>query len=263
MIDRCVGHDCGRLAEHKGLRPVSLLCFPCRQQMSENLRALPELYDACAHMLTVSGRHLERTSGGSLPGLPFNATAADARTQMITVLASWSGLVAERRSVAPPERTVVALTAFLLRHLNWLACDPGVADAAGELASLVQAGRRVAYFEPVRQVQLGRCMEPCCPGQLTAFLPPGGPPSGAEIRCSVKPEHRWRDTGWRTLSVLGEVSWLRAGDIARLWRVPSGSVYRMASEHRWRRRTKGGKTFYHRDDVDRSLSARMKRTLTD
>ncbi len=50
--------------------------------------------------------------------------------------------------------------------------------------------------------------------------------------------------------------WVSAGHIARLWRIPPGSVYRHAGEQRWRRRTRGGRTYYHGGDVRRTLEGR-------
>jgi hypothetical protein len=42
---------------------------------------------------------------------------------------------------------------------------------------------------------------------------------------------------------------LAADDIADLWRVPRGTVYRYAHRYRWRRYTHDGRAYYHPDDV--------------
>jgi hypothetical protein len=42
---------------------------------------------------------------------------------------------------------------------------------------------------------------------------------------------------------------LTAAEIASLWRIPRGSIYRYAHMHRWRRYTNAGRTYYHPDDV--------------
>lgn len=42
---------------------------------------------------------------------------------------------------------------------------------------------------------------------------------------------------------------LTATDIACLWRIPRGTVYRYAHVHRWRRYTASGRAYYHPDDV--------------
>ncbi|MFF2373022.1 hypothetical protein ACFVUW_01385 [Streptomyces xiamenensis] len=45
------------------------------------------------------------------------------------------------------------------------------------------------------------------------------------------------------------VTGLTAHDIATLWRIPKGTIYRYAHTYRWRRYTDTGRTYYHPDDV--------------
>ncbi len=49
---------------------------------------------------------------------------------------------------------------------------------------------------------------------------------------------------------------MTARDIALLWGIAPGSVYRRASEDRWRRRARGGRTYYHEQDIHASLGVR-------
>lgn len=42
---------------------------------------------------------------------------------------------------------------------------------------------------------------------------------------------------------------LTADDIASLWQIPKGTVYRHAHMNQWRRYTNAGRTYYHPDDV--------------
>ena len=42
-------------------------------------------------------------------------------------------------------------------------------------------------------------------------------------------------------------------DIARIYRVSVGYIYRLAHDHHWRRYTLDGLVRYHRDDVDDTL----------
>jgi hypothetical protein len=46
---------------------------------------------------------------------------------------------------------------------------------------------------------------------------------------------------------------LTADDIATVWRIPKGTVYRYAHAHRWRRYTQAGRAYYHPDDVTATL----------
>ncbi|MFG2622103.1 helix-turn-helix domain-containing protein [Streptomyces sp. NPDC048507] len=239
------------------------LCRPCREHLDAGLGELAHLYEECGRVLggASPGSLRERTSGGELPGLPFNGAAADVRARMISVLGSWSGLVAQQRGFAPPPRTVAGLTAFLLRNTDWLAAHPAAGEASEEIARLVRAGRRAAFPDPARTVRLGGCPEPGCPGTLALSVRAATPADGPAIVCEADPGHRWTSEQWSALSeAMGSgrapgapapatERWLTAADIAQLWRTPTGTVYRLASEQRWRRQGRAGRTYYHEGDV--------------
>lgn len=53
--------------------------------------------------------------------------------------------------------------------------------------------------------------------------------------------------------------YLSASDLAAIWRIPIGSVYRMASEDGWRR-TRYRPVRYHMDDAHASYTKRRKAT---
>ena len=42
---------------------------------------------------------------------------------------------------------------------------------------------------------------------------------------------------------------LTADDIAGLWQIPKGTVYRYAHIYKWRRYTHAGRVYYHPNDV--------------
>lgn len=42
---------------------------------------------------------------------------------------------------------------------------------------------------------------------------------------------------------------LAVDDIASIWRIPKGTIYRYAHTYRWRRYTHAGRAYYHPDDV--------------
>lgn len=219
----------------------------------------------------------EKTSGGVLPGIPFNGAAAEVRARMISTLGSWSGLVAQARGVQAPPRTVPGLTAFLLRHADWLAAHAAAAEASEEVARLVREGRRVAFPDPARSIRLGTCPEPGCPGGLALAVRTHARAASPEIRCDADPAHRWGSHRWSELSLVMDSAaavpradvpeadapqadlpsapapaterWLAAADIAGLWHTSMGTVYRLASEERWRRQTRSGRTYYSENDV--------------
>jgi hypothetical protein len=284
------------------------LCADCHRRLALGIGLLPELYRECERVLggaPAKGLR-ERTSGGPLPGAPFNAAAAEARAAILGVLGSWSGLVAQQRRIAPPPRGVAALSVFLLRHADWLAAHPAAAEATREISGLVARARRIAHPEPVRRVPLGACVEPGCTGSLSATVraaASGTPP--AAVTCDADPRHTWAGPEWTRLrrlmpsapaapsapastasaaspaaspaaSTASSVAsaaastargsadpeadrWLTAGDISRLWDTPVGTVYRLASEQRWRRRQRSGRTYYAEADAHDCFARRAQR----
>ncbi|MGW0499653.1 hypothetical protein ACWD0Z_30765 [Streptomyces sp. NPDC003007] len=265
--------------------------MPCVRRLTNDLARLPRMYDECGLLLGGSHRPRDRTSGGGgvAPGLPFNTAAAEARSVIVGVVRSWAGLVVGERSVAAPRDTLAGVIAFLIRHAGWLAAHA----AAGELsAEVARAVRRAQYvIDPSRgsSLRAGACVVAGCEGELTAVArcsDQGDPP--IEVSCGAVASHRWSAREWMALSRSAAADraerkteatvrtdpaertagpalpalpaptarWLSAGDISLLWGTPSGSVYRHASEQQWRRRTGRGRTFYHEEDVLRSLGAR-------
>ncbi|MFF9024892.1 hypothetical protein [Streptomyces eurythermus] len=230
----------------------------------------------------------EYTTGGGLPGLPFNTAASDARRETLMVLGSWAALTAQARRLARPDRTVEALTAFLIRHAAWLSAHTAAGDASRELSRVTRRAARVA--DPAGQrrlVTVGACPEPGCTGKLQSLIRPHTIESAPVIRCRAEPAHHWtgeelmllrrlmaakagaahrapRDSTMSPVIRAGgsdtaegtpaRIVWLTASDITRLWATPPGSVYRLASQRKWRRRSQGGRTYYHEADVVRALS---------
>ncbi|MEG3631644.1 hypothetical protein [Streptomyces poriticola] len=288
----CAGAGCVRRESAGRARRLVVdglrLCPACRERLFAELRQLPALYEECGKRLDISvARERERTSGGPLPGLPLNTAAVEARSATLSVLASWATVVAEGRGVTAPRRAVGQLAGFLLRHAGWLAAHEAVGDLSQETAQLVRGARRVIDPGTRRRMDIGACVEEGCRGRLTASVGPDRPNVPAEIACDVSPEHRWFGHQWLQLSrLLGarrgpsgvpaasadaaggglpapvgvpRTRWFSAADVARLWNVPPGTVYRHASQQQWRRRTKQGRTYYHDADVHKTLSA-LRRT---
>ncbi|RLK53963.1 hypothetical protein [Actinokineospora cianjurensis] len=239
------------------------LCRECRVALAAGLLGLPALYDECGALLGGSTQPRDRTSGGPMPGMPFNTAAADVRASMLGVLGSWSGLVVDARKVAAPRRAVRPLVEFLGRHVGWLVASPTAAEFCREVAELARSARRVISPERARRIPVGPCVEPGCDGTLVATVRPGAAPS-TEIICGTQVAHRWPERHWLQLS--GSMDdrpsprWLSVGSISQLWRIPPGSVYRLASEQKWRRNTVAGKKLYHETDVRQTFDKRKSRT---
>jgi hypothetical protein len=92
----------------------------------------------------------------------------------------------------------------------------------------------------------------------------------AEIRCDVDPRHSWLEHHWmqlrhrmgtaQSIATATTTRWLSTTDISRLWAIPPGSVYRLASEQQWRRRKQARRTYYHEVDVLRTFAHRKLRS---
>ncbi|GAA0896604.1 MULTISPECIES: hypothetical protein [Streptomyces violaceusniger group] len=254
------------------------LCPTCLEQLSTELRRLPELYEACGRQLDGGSRDRTRpkTSGGPPRSMPFNVQAAEARAAIMGVLGSWAGVVVKERDVPAPRRAVLPLRVFLGRHLDWLTAHEAAGEFSGEMARLARRARRVVDPDVRHQLPIGECVEFGCPGSLTAVVRPGQLKLPAVIRCDHDSAHRWLGHEWLQLSRRLEgaasaagtaprqpaaveakpVRWVTAADIARLWGISTGSVYRHASEANWRRHSRQGRTYYHGADVMGTLSKR-------
>ncbi|MEN8655975.1 hypothetical protein ABCR94_36770 [Streptomyces sp. 21So2-11] len=281
----CRGEDCLRGADGAALRNRAVaglrLCRVCRERLSVRLRELPGLYVECERALGGSAPTglREKTSGGPLPGMPFNTAAADVRTSIVATLVAWSGLVAEERGLAAPRRAVPPMVEFLCLHGDWLSAHPAAAEATEEVARLVRTARRVTRQDAPRRVLIGLCVEQDCSGELSAYVSGGrtaAPPT--EIRCGTNAGHAWPGHLWTQLSrSLRRTSppgaaerpepsgapaeqWLTAADVSRLWRTPIGTVYRLASDNQWRRRSRAGRTYYSEADVHACFSRRAVRS---
>ncbi|MCH0542337.1 hypothetical protein I3F58_22850 [Streptomyces sp. MUM 203J] len=290
VVTACEGAGCrrqeaaGRARRHA--EQNTRLCSGCGHRFVAELKALPGLYEECGTLLAGSDQPRERTSGGPLPGMPFNTAAAEARSSVVGVLRSWAAMVLDDRfgggrhaaAIRTPG-TVAELAAFLVRHSDWLAAHDAAGEVSEEVARLVRRARRVIDPEPLRRVTIGACTKPDCSGGLTATVRPSHARFPAEITCDTDPAHRWLGHEWLQLSRLmagqrgaesvrepgdsgnspaEEVRWIAAGDIAALWGIAPGSVYRHASEHQWRRRSQGGRTYYHDADVRTTLEGRRR-----
>ncbi|URN12622.1 hypothetical protein LUW77_16020 [Streptomyces radiopugnans] len=69
-------------------------------------------------------------------GIALDDRAVSVRSDVLAVLTSWTGMVADERAVPPPDARVPSLVGFLEANLDWLLGHPAGADFAGETAEL-------------------------------------------------------------------------------------------------------------------------------
>lgn len=161
--------------------------------VTNELVALPELYEACGVVLGERTRRpADRVRGGLPGGLDLHEGALHARSRMLEVLASWSGLVASEQELpGPGKREVVALVAFLLAHVDWLAAHPAADDFAEEVRELAAEARRVTCQDRAVRLHIGACTRAGCGCPVWATFQADVP---ARVRCDAGhdwPPHQW------------------------------------------------------------------------
>ncbi|MEV0259694.1 hypothetical protein AB0H82_36285 [Streptomyces sp. NPDC050732] len=139
----------------------------------------------------------------------LNVSALDARSNIVAILESWAGYVAEELGTTPPTRSVPHLACFLLLHLEWLTAQPPAPDFAEEIHGLHVELLRV--IEPDRgdgDPLTRQCVVDSCTGTIVASpqnpqraqSPRGAGAAGrnsSSISCSAG--HSWEVREWLVL----------------------------------------------------------------
>lgn len=177
------------------------LCAACRDCLEHDLRNLPALYSDCDRKTDPDVvRVIRKTPRKSAATDSISPAAAEIRSTIRTVLASWAGLVAEERGLEPPARDIPALAQFLCRHAAWLARHPAAGDMVDEVRELTRTAHTIAYPNKTRQVHIGSCPDGDCDGELVAYIRPHGDVLPSEIICTNSPGHSWPVTWWAKLA---------------------------------------------------------------
>lgn len=177
------------------------LCMACRDHLVSNLLNLPALYSDCNRGTSPKVvRVIRKVPRKSATTDSMNPAAAEIRSAILTVLASWAGLVADERRLEPPARDLPALARFLCRHVEWLARHPAAGDIADEIRELTRTVRNIAYPNGIRRVHIGYCPDGDCDGDLVALIRPHGDLLPSEIICTISPGHSWPVTWWTKLA---------------------------------------------------------------
>jgi hypothetical protein len=203
MEQLCGSRDCRR--EHAGGHTCRAeqglgLCRFCCARVRNDLGELPLLYEEFESSLTrFPFAFEERVSGGEMKGLCLNEASVNARREIISVLASWSGMVIEeRRLTKSPRRDVPDLAAFLTCHLDWLLAHPAGPYFGDEVAAMAATARRASRSSPALRLPLGRCVEEGCDGGLYATGIAEDAQSPVQVRCEAG--HVWQCQEWLALA---------------------------------------------------------------
>lgn len=253
---------------HGDDRPQALpslrLCRACYNQLKRDLNALPRLYRELDTVLAAgsSPKYGQRVSGSSTKPLPINPAVADLRDQIKHDLVWWVKYVAERRGItALPDDRVSEISAWLLRHVDWIAAHP---DAAVQCPPVVRelAGRARDLLDPNRRLPTGeRCRATNndgerCTGVITMVQKPD---ETWTARCSVcgpqeaAPYLRDKITGrWVTRERVAAYALRRHGV-----RIGLDTVRQWAARGHIASTTHGGATWYDLGTVEDYLRRRQ------
>jgi hypothetical protein len=179
-----------------------LLCMFCRGWAHDNIFELPKLYgELDSSLIRFPFALEERVGGGEVKGLCLNEASVNARFDIMSVLATWSGMVAqERRVTRPADRDVTGLAVFLSRHLDWLLAHHAGACFADELAVTTATARQAGRRDSAPHLSLGCCVEDDCGEALYATGIGADARSSAQVRCEAG--HVWQPHEWLVLASL-------------------------------------------------------------
>lgn len=181
-----------------------------QERVRRDLAELPGLYCHCESLLVRFPPAFEQKVAGRATGsLTLDERVTDARRDIVAVLASWSGLVADERRVARPGRREVAqLSAFLAVHVDWLLAHPAGPCFAEELLAVAAAAREISRSDPARGPELSQCVEEGCDEPMMVIQAAHGTSSSVEVRCAAG--HAWQARQW--LHLARRLSARQAGD---------------------------------------------------
>jgi hypothetical protein len=203
MKQLCGSGNCRRFQGERRPRcaePGLRLCRTCCARVRDDIAELPRLYEECESALTQLPFVLDhKVRGGERRGLNLNEAAVNARLNMKSVLATWSGMVADERRLSKLARRDVAhLVTFLMVHLNWLLAHPAAPDFVDEIAVIASTARRASRSGPALHLDLGLCVQDSCDGAMFATRSGRDASSSLQVRCEAG--HVWRPQEWLLLA---------------------------------------------------------------
>jgi hypothetical protein len=173
-------------------------------RVRRDLAEAAELYQRCESLLVrFPPAFTQRVAGGGSTGLVLDEQVTEARRDLVAVLASWSGLVADERGVRRPGRDAGELAAFLAVHLDWLLDHPAGSCFAAELGAAAAAAREASRSGSGPGIELGPCVAEGCDQMMVAASASGPAASasasaGLEVRCGAG--HAWAPRQWLRLA---------------------------------------------------------------
>ena len=182
---------------------VSVVSVVSAGRVRRDLAEAAELYQRCESLLVrFPPAFTQRVAGGgSTGGLVLDEQVTEARRNLVAVLASWSGLVADERGVRQPGRDAGELAAFLAVHLDWLLEHPAGSCFAAELCAAAATAREVSRCGSGPGIELGPCVAEGCDQMMVATRVSSSslsPSLSLEVRCGAG--HAWAPRQWLRLA---------------------------------------------------------------
>lgn len=190
---------------HDSERPRSashgFICRGCHHRLERALAELPGLFDELVHALAPGRIIGARITGTPDHALPINPAVAEHRKDIAGKLSSWCQLVIDERGVttAPDNDRPVNTAPWLLIHLDWLEQHDEVETFAAEVFELSSKAFSLAFPSGARRIKLGECVEPDCPGTLSAVVRDTDDLLPSRVWCDVDESHEWPADKWISL----------------------------------------------------------------
>lgn len=184
------------------------ICVWHRDRAERAVAELPALYDSLQRRLATNGSTglTGMPTAKKDPGIDLNHRVVACRTNIKANLVGWTRFAIEERGMTCPQDTVYALSAFIVRQVDWFLAGPGARQFASDFIDDWQTARSLADPNQTRRFEVGPCPEPDCEGILVALLRPKDSLLPSHVICDSSPEddegnltHLWPADKWMLL----------------------------------------------------------------
>jgi hypothetical protein len=203
-----------RAAHRPKLLPGLQICAECRERLENDLVGLPSWYESCVDYLDYrQHRFVDRVNSRQPRGIVLSDAVVTIRSDILSTLASWCGLVVDERGVVGPNQLDIRqLATFLAIHFTWLTAHPAAPDLVDEIAELTEAASGVVLPTNHFRTEVGMCDQPGC--GRTVYAESYSEEDQVPYRVGCENGHVWPPDQWLLLrGRLGRAS--RGGEADR------------------------------------------------
>lgn len=184
------------------------VCLWHRDRAERAVAELPALYDALQRRLVAGGSTglTGMPAAKKDPGLDLNHRVVSCRTNIKANLVGWARFAIEERGMHCPPDDVYAISAFVVRQVDWFLAGPGARQFANDVIDDWSTARSLTDPNNTRRFDVGPCPEPECEGILVAYIRPKDSLLPSHVICDSSPEdedgnltHLWPADRWMLL----------------------------------------------------------------